>query len=87
MEGYNKVVLPVPFRIHSFVTEFGKMYEEKSKHSFGGGFGFSVSTGNYLIVQRSEKSAKGRTKFLIRCEIWQDCTPCHERQPKVLDAA
>ena len=39
MEGYNKVVLPVPFRIHSFVTEFGKMYEEKSKHSFGGGFG------------------------------------------------
>ncbi len=55
MEGYNKVVLPVPFRIHSFVTEFGRMYEEKSKHSFGGGFGFSVSTGNYLIVQRSEK--------------------------------
>lgn len=55
MEGYNKVVLPVPFRIHSFVTEFGRMYEEKSKHSFGGGFGFSVSTGNYFIVQRSEK--------------------------------
>lgn len=55
MEKYNKVVLPVSFRIHSFVTEFGRMYEEKSKHSFGGGFGFSVSTGNYFIVQKSEK--------------------------------
>lgn len=55
MGGYTKVIIPVPVRIHSFVTEFGRMYEDKSKHSFGGGFGFSVQTGNMLVVQKSEK--------------------------------
>lgn len=55
MKSYSEVVMPVPFRIHSFVTEFGRMYEEKSKHSFGGGLGFSVSTENYLIAKKSKK--------------------------------
>lgn len=56
MKNISGVVLSVPFRIHSFVTDFGKMYEDKTKHNFGGGFGFLVSTDNFLTVKKSEKS-------------------------------
>lgn len=55
MKKINGVILSVPFRIHSFVTEFGKMYDKKENHNFGGGLGFSVATDNFMKIKKTDR--------------------------------